>query len=156
MDESGFEQRERERRAREQQRLGDRFARESSPEARGLGEEYAQSNAIDGPRLGDTFSDPRYAEETKLGNAFADPNSIDDGKLGKSFEETNSSRKKKHDLHVKEKLTPKGSRKFLYWFVLGIVVLFVTIFISQHHSEAQPRQGKQQARRPAEECRSRD
>ncbi|RXH54292.1 efflux RND transporter periplasmic adaptor subunit [Granulicella sibirica] len=129
MDESGFEQRERERRAREQQRLGDRFTRESSPEDRGLGEEYAQSNAIDGPRIGDTFADPRYAEETKLGNSFADPNSIDDGKLGKSFEETNSSRKKKHDLHVKEKLTPKGTRKFLYWFVLGVVVLFAAIFI---------------------------
>jgi multidrug efflux pump subunit AcrA (membrane-fusion protein) len=129
MDDSGFEQRERERRAREQQGLGDRFARESGPDDRRLGEEYARSQAVDGPRLGEEFADPSIADERRLGNAFADPNSMDDAKLGRAFEETNSSRKKKHEFHVKDKLKPKGNRKYLGWFVAGLVVLLALVFV---------------------------
>jgi multidrug efflux pump subunit AcrA (membrane-fusion protein) len=130
MDQSSFEQRERERRAREQQKLGQGFERGPvDPEGRALGDEFSQAESIDGPRLGDTFADATYADERRLGNAFADPNSNDDAKLGKSFVETQSSRKKKHEFHVADKLKPRGNHTFLLWFLLGVVVLFGLIFI---------------------------
>lgn len=129
MDEKSLEQRELERRAREQQRLGDQFAHEGSPEDRALGEAYAQRNAVDGPGLGAEFADPARTDARRVGNAFADPNSLDDTKVGKSFEETNSSRKKKHELHMKEKLEPKGSRKILFWFILAVILLFGLVFL---------------------------
>jgi multidrug efflux pump subunit AcrA (membrane-fusion protein) len=130
MADAGFEQRERERKAREQQRLGQGFERgPGDPEGRALGEEFAQAESVDGARLGKDFSDSSYAEDKQLGNAFADPNADDDTKLGKAFEETESSRKKKHEMHLKEKLQPKGNRKILVWFVIGVVALFGLVFI---------------------------
>ena len=130
MADAGFEQRERERKAREQQRLGQGFERGPvDPEGRELGAGFEQAESGDGPRLGGDFSNGSYAEEKKLGNAFADPNSDDDTKLGKAFEETESSRKKKHELHLKEKLQPKGNKKILVWFVIAVVALFAVVFI---------------------------
>ena len=130
MADAGFEQRERERKAREQQRLGQGFERGPvDPEGRELGSEFERVESGDGPRLGGDFSDSSYADDRKLANSFADPNSDDDTKLGKAFEETESSRKKKHELHLKEKLQPKGNRKILVWFVIGVVALFALVFI---------------------------
>jgi multidrug efflux pump subunit AcrA (membrane-fusion protein) len=68
-------------------------------------------------------------EERRLGEAYADPNAHDDAKVGKSFEETNSSRKKKHELHVKEKFEPKGNCRILFRFVLAVVMLFGLVFV---------------------------
>ncbi len=130
MDQSSFEQRERERRAREQHKLAQGFERGPvDPEGRALGDQFTEVESIDGPRLGDTFAGPAYVDQHRLGNAFADPNSADDTKLGRSFAETQSSRKKKHEFHVAEKLKPRGNHTILLWFLLGVVVLFGLIFV---------------------------
>ena len=130
MDNAGFEQRERERRAREQMKLEQEFERGPvDAEGRALGDEFVRAESGDGPRLGSDFSDSSYTEKKRLGNAFADPNADDDAKLGKAFEETESSRKKKHDLHLKEKLKPRGNKKILVWFVIAVVALFALVFI---------------------------
>jgi multidrug efflux pump subunit AcrA (membrane-fusion protein) len=68
-------------------------------------------------------------EQKRLGDAYADPNAHDDAKVGKSFEETNSSRRKKHELHLKEKFEAKGNRRILFWFIVAVVVLFGAVFV---------------------------
>ena len=96
MSELGFEQREREARARDEESRGE---------------------------------NPAYAEKKRLGDAFADPNAMDDTKLGNAFTEANSSRKQKHELHLKQKLQPKGTRKYLVSFLVAVLVLFALVFV---------------------------
>jgi len=79
------------------------------------------------------MDETRFGQEDRekqgLGDAFADPNSLDDSKVGKSFEEANSSRKRKHELHLKEKLEPKGNRKIVLWVIIALVVVFGVVFV---------------------------
>jgi multidrug efflux pump subunit AcrA (membrane-fusion protein) len=78
--------------------------------------------------LGKEFADTEYADRQHVARAFEDPNSLDDRRIGKSFEKTNSSAKKKRT-HPDEIARKPQSRKVLYWFLFGMVLLFVGILI---------------------------
>lgn len=107
--------------------LGDDFAAAQIPADRSLGASLSQPGSGQVETLGDEFADPALAERRKLGNSFSDPNSLDDQKLGNAFADANSTGKKRRREPTGDG-KPKDHR-ILYWFLAGVVVLFLIIFL---------------------------
>jgi multidrug efflux pump subunit AcrA (membrane-fusion protein) len=70
MDEKSFDQREREQKAREQQRLGEEFAHPERAEGRRLGENFADANEPDDAKMGKLFAEANttHEDEKKKGS----------------------------------------------------------------------------------------